>query len=205
MPINSWRSTAINILDSIDENGLEKTQGIIANFSTKRSDEEGPLNEDIERFLKNSAIQFAREKKSITYLVIDVEEVLLLGYFTLAHKTIEIPQSRLSKTKRRIIERYTQLNEVLNVYPVSAFLIAQIGKNYALDETQRISGDLLMKLADKELYDVQHRIGGGLKYLDCEDDIMLIDFYHNKHCFNLFGERLSPRDGKRYLQLMKFF
>lgn len=201
----AWQIQTINILDSIDENGLEKTRAALAKFSTKRSNRENSLNKDIEVFLKNNAIQFAKEKKSITYLVFNMKDGVLLGYFTLAHKTIEVPQSRLSKTKRRVIERYAQLNEALNVYPVSAFLIAQFGKNYALDEKQRISGDLLMKLVDKELYDVQHRIGGGLKYLDCEDDIKLIDFYHSKQNFNLFGERISPKDGKRYLQLMKFF
>ena len=129
----------------------------------------------------------------------------MLGCFTLAHKTIEIPESVLSKTKRKRIERYVRFNKTLNAYPVSVFLIAQFGKNYALDEKQRISGDLLMKLADKELYDVQHRIGGRLKYLDCEDDIKLIDFYQKKQQFQLFDERISEKDGKRYIQLVKFF
>ena len=50
---------AINILDSIDENGPEKTKAALAKFSTKRSNRENSLNEDIEIFLKNNAIQFA--------------------------------------------------------------------------------------------------------------------------------------------------
>jgi hypothetical protein len=62
-----------------------------------------------------------------------------------------------------------------------------------------------MKLADKELYEIQHRIGGGVKYLDCLNDSKLIDFYQKKQQFQLFDERISEKDGKRYLQLVKFF
>lgn len=196
---------AINILDSIDEIGLDETKELLTSFSTIRSYGEDSLNEDIEIFLKKNAIQFAREKKSITYLVLDRNTYLLLGYFTLAHKTIEIPESVLSKTKKKRIERYARFNEALNAYPVSAFLIAQFGKNYALDEGERISGNDLMRLADKELYEIQHRIGSGVKYLDCLDNSKLIDFYQNKQQFQLFDERISEKDGKRYLQLVKFF
>ncbi len=205
MQKSSWERKSINILDCIERIGIDRTQRILAKFSTIRFNGEDSLNKEVEIFLKNNAIQFAREKKSITYLVINEKEISLLGYFTLAHKTIKIPRSGLSNTKKRLIERYSEFDEVLNAYPVSAFLIAQFGKNYALDEAQRISGNDLMKLADRELYEIQHRIGGGVKYLDCEDDVKLIDFYHNKHHFNLFGERLSHKDNRRYLQLMKFF
>ena len=62
-----------------------------------------------------------------------------------------------------------------------------------------------MKLVDDELDDLQHRIGGGMKYLDCEADAKLIKFYQNEQTFKLFGERISEKDGKRYLQYMKFF
>ena len=194
---SSLERKSINILDCIDRIGLDRTERILAKFSTERSNSKKHLNEDIEIFLKNNAIQFAKEKKSITYLVVDEEEVSLLGYFTLAHKTIEIPESVLSKTKKKRIERYARFNEVLNAYPVSAFLIAQFGKNYALDEGERISGNDLMHLADKELYEIQHRIGGGVKYLDCLDNSKLIDFYQNKQQFQLFDERISEKDGKR--------
>ncbi|MBP3870427.1 MAG: hypothetical protein J6E46_05590 [Faecalicoccus sp.] len=205
MQKNAWAGKSINILDYIERIGLNATVEILDKFSTQRSNREQSLNEDIEIFLKNNAIQFAKEKKSITYLVFNVKEGVLLGYFTLAHKTIEIPESVLSKTKRKRIERYARFNKTLNAYPVSAFLIAQFGKNYALDEGQRISGNDLMQFADKELYEIQHRIGGGVKYLDCLDDTKLIDFYQKKQQFQLFDERIIEKDGKRYIQLVKFF
>lgn len=198
-------ASVINILDMVEEVGIDATEAILADFSTRRSDSEEPLNEDIEVFLKNNSIQFAREKKSVTYLVVDENDGSLLGYFTIAHKTIEVPPSGLSKTKIKSVERYAQLHKDLNAYLVSAFLIAQFGKNYSIEQGKRISGDELMKLASKELCEIQHRIGGGLKYLDCEADAKLINFYQKQQNFQLFGERISEKDGKRYLQYMKFF
>ena len=197
------KPTAINILDSIEEIGLDRTKEILAGFSTRGSYRDNPLNEDIEDFLKNNAIQFAKEKKSITYLVLDMEAFLLLGYFTFTHKVIKIPSSVLSNTKKKRVERYAKFDKALNAYPVSAFLIAQFGKNYALNEENRISGNDLMKLVNRELYEVQYRIGGGLKFLECEPDVKLIKFYQNQN-FVPFDNRVSEKDGKEYVQLMKF-
>lgn len=199
----AWQIKTINILDSIDENGLDKTKAALDQFSTKRSDSEHPLNEEIEKFLKNNAIQFAKEKKSITYLVIDMKKGNLLGYFTLTNKIVKIPLSILTNTKKRRIERYAKFDKVLNAYPVSAFLIAQFGKNYVLNEENRISGNDLMKLVDRELYEVQYRIGGGLKFLECEPDVKLIKFYQNQN-FVPFDNRVSEKDQTEYVQLMKF-
>ena len=44
----------------------------------------------------------------------------------------------------------------------------------------------------------------GIVYLDCEANAGLIYFYKKKQNFRLFGERISEKDGKRYLQYMKF-
>ena len=102
------------------------------------------------------------------------------------------------------MNRYAELDEVRNSYLVSGFLIAQFGKNYAVDDGRRITGRDLMKLTQAELSDARHRIGGGIEYLDCEADAKLIGFYESEG-FKLFGERLSVKDNKRYLQYMRFF
>lgn len=196
-----------NILDLLNDYGEENVKEIISDFTTMHQKEDGEstcLNPDIEDFLKRNAVQFAREKKSVTYLVCDEEDGSLLGYFTIAHKPVEVPPDGLSKTDIRKVERYAQLHKGLNAYVVSAFLIAQFGKNYQVDNGQRISGNELMRLCNKELFELQHRIGGGLEYLDCEADAKLIDFYQDNQHFRLFGERISEKDGKRYLQFMKY-
>lgn len=202
MTIGVW-----NILDLDEEAGEAGVNALIDGFTTVRLNEEGEseeLNPDIEIFLKKNALQFAREKKSITYLVCDEDDGSLLGYFTITHKAVEVPPDGLSKTYIRKVERYAQLHKELKAYIVSGFLIAQFGKNYGVDDGHRISGDALMQLCNKELFELQHRSGGGLEYLDCEAHAKLIDFYEKKQGFRLFGERISEKDGKRYLQFMKF-
>ena len=202
MTVGVW-----NILDLNEEAGEEGINALVSDFTTARMNEDGlteNLNPDIEEFLKKDALQFAKEKKSITYLVCDEDDGSLLGYFTITHKAVEVPPDGLSKTYIRKVERYAQLHKELNSYIVSGFLIAQFGKNYAVDDGKRISGSELMRLCNKELYELQHRLGGGLEYFDCEAHAELIDFYEKKQNFRLFGERISEKDGKRYLQYMKF-
>ena len=92
----------------------------------------------------------------------------------------------------------------LGSYLLSGFLIAQFSKNYGVDSGTRITGDELMALCERELVDLQRRVGGGIQYLDCEANAKLISFYENLG-FRLFGERFSEQDGKRYLQYMRFF
>ena len=173
MTLTSW-----NILDLIAGVGEETVSMMIEPFSCIKSvdGEERNLNPDIERFLKENAIQFAKEKKSITYLVGNEATGDILGYFTLAHKAVVIPANGLSKTT---------------------------GKNYAIEDGNLIKGSELMHLVRNELLEIQYRAGGGLIYLDCEADARLIDFYEQEG-FRLFGERISQHDGKRYLQYMKF-
>lgn len=195
-----------NILDMMEEYGEGATQELLSVFSCnkERDGEFISLNPDIEHFIRKNAIQFARQKVSVSYIVGDEEDGAILGFFTLAHKPVEIAADGLSKTTKKTMSRYAQLNAETNSYMVSGFLIAQFGKNYAVDEGKRISGKELMRLANKELADLQHRAGGGMEYLDCEADAKLINFYEGEG-FRLFGERISEHDGKRYLQYMKFF
>ena len=195
-----------NILDLVRENGEESVMEDLSDFSCVRDidGQQKSLNPDIERFIKQNAVSFAQKKVSVSYVVIDEDDGAVLGYFTIAHKPIEMPAAGLSKTTRKTMERYAQLNTETDSYLVSAFLIAQFGKNYAIDNGHRITGKELMELVVNELGDIQHRVGGGIEYLDCEADAKLINFYEGEG-FKLFGERISEKDGKRYLQYMKFF
>lgn len=193
-----------NILDMVEEYGEDSVKEILSVFSCKKDREAGSLNPDIEHFIRDNAIQFARQKISVSYIVGDEDDGSILGYFTIAHKPVEMSSDGLSKTTKKTMSRYAQLNEATGTYLVSGFLIAQFGKNYAVDEGKRITGKELMRLANRELMDIQHRAGGGIEYLDCEADAKLINFYEGEG-FRLFGERISEKDGKRYLQYMKFF
>ena len=201
MNIGVW-----NILYLIKTIGEENVIEFISDFSTAVVIDgvSKILNPEIDKFLKKNAIQFSKERKSITYLVGDKDDGSLLGYFTLTHKAIDIPAQGLSNSMIRKIEKHSRLNPATKTYSISAFLIAQFGKNFAVDQGTRISGDELMSLCVKELSELRYRIGGNVEYLDCEADAKLIRFYQDRHNFTLFGERISENDGKRYLQYMKF-
>lgn len=53
---------------------------------------------------------------------------------------------------------------------------------------------------------VQHEIGGGVVYLECEEKSKLLEFYQSeRNRFRVFGKRYSERDGIKYMQLLKIF
>lgn len=186
-----------NVLDLLESGGEVQLARDLSAFSC-------PQNAEIETFIRQRAIDFARRKLSITYLVTDLADGELLGYFTLAHKAIEIEAEGLSQTSRRRIGRYARYDSEQGTYSVSAFLLAQLGKNFAVENGSRLSGVELMESALDILADIQHRIGGGLVYLDAEDRPELRHFYENKARCTLFGERHSESDATTYLQYMKF-
>lgn len=190
--------TVINILDMLDANKEAELRADFASFSCGKNDE-------IDTFLRKNAIQFARKKLSITYLVYDTEDAQLLAYFTLTHKSIEIDfgNVKLSKTKQEKFKNYVQYDEETGALSASAFLLAQFGKAATVDNGNRISGEELMFCVNDILQDIRRRIGGGIVYLDCEDRKPLVDFYTDTCKFVKFGERISSVDGIRYLQFMK--
>lgn len=193
---------AVNIQDILKAGGEEKVQSLLSDFSS-------PLNEEVEDFVHNKSIEFAKKKLSITYLVIrktDDGKTVLVGIFTLAHKAVEVTNTNISNTARRKLSRYAKLDEETDKYNVSAFLIAQFGKNSAVSEKWKISGNELMDLAFEVLRHVQYFVGGGVVYLDCENIDKVLGFYKSDYNrFKIFGERMARSEGKLYLQLLKFF
>ncbi|MCM1542905.1 MAG: GNAT family acetyltransferase [Blautia sp.] len=188
----------INILDMAEAIGEENLKEFLSDFCW-------PKNEEIQNFVRNNAYEFARKKLSVTYLVVN-EENYIAAIFTLTHKAVEISNADLSNSKRRKIGRYAVLDSESNSYTVSAFLIAQFGKNYALAIEKRPSGNLLMDMVFEVLGQVQHEIGGGIIFLECEDKPELLNFYQNeKNSFIPFNERYSVTDSIKYIQLFNFF
>lgn len=187
----------VNILDSVEENGEIEIEKDLSLFSCS-------INKEIEDFVRYKSIDFARRKLSITYLVYDINDSQLLGYFALTHKAIDIKGENLSNTSRRKLSNHARYEEDSDTYSTSAFLLAQFGKNYGVDNGNRISGAELMEYAMDILADIQHRIGGGVVYLDAEDRPALKEFYEKKTYYKFFGERYSESDKIKYLQYMRF-
>lgn len=190
--------TVMNILDLLESVGTDEVLKGISDFSC-------PKNHEIENFLHKNAIEFARRKLSITYLLLDNLDGEIVGYFTLAHKAIETRNDNISNTVRRKLSSHAKLDADTNSYTVSALLLAQIGKNYGADNGQRITGKKLIEFANDVLNDIQHRIGGDIIYLDSEDNQKLKDFYISENHYKIFGERYSASDHIYYLQMLRFF
>ena len=186
-----------NILDIIENSGENDLINDLSAFSS-------PRNPEIEEFIRSKAIDFAKRKLSITYLVNDLSDGNILGYFTLTHKSIIISDVNLSSTTRKKLARYSRMDKVSGNYMASAFLLAQFGKNYSVDGGNRISGAELMKFATDVLTNIQRQIGGGIVYLDCEDKPKLVSFYTDQN-FKRFDDRFSSEDNQEYIQFMRFF
>ncbi|MCM1262838.1 MAG: GNAT family acetyltransferase [Butyrivibrio sp.] len=187
-----------NILDLLETIGEDKVSFALSEFSCSR-------NMEIEDFIHNNAIDFAKKKMSITHLIFD-EEGQIEAFFTLTHKPSTVGDGLLSKTWQKKLSRHARLEPENHVYSVSAFLIAQFGKNENVRGNEHISGDQLMDFAISVLQSVQRQTGGGVVFLECEDKPGLLEFYQNEHNnFKVYGERFSDSDQTRYIQLLRFF
>ena len=79
---------AVNILDMLNAIGEDAVKNILSDFSC-------PKNFEIESFVKQNALEFAKRKMSITYLVID-EEGQLAAIFALTHKAVQLTNEGLN-------------------------------------------------------------------------------------------------------------
>lgn len=186
-----------NILDILERVGEEELVSGLSDFSCTS-------NKDIENFLKLKAVDFAKKRISITYLVLHVETGEILGFFTLAHKVLYVPAEGMSNNVKRRLERYGSFDKDTNSYLMSAFLLAQFGKNYALGEDDRIAGLALMECVDSILKKIQFQVGGGVVYLDSLDNEHLVHFYSDVCGYRKISERISDSNNTKYLQYLKF-
>ena len=162
---------------------------------------ECPLNKDVESFLKKSAVEFARKHQAVSYLVFSQKNGAFLGYFSLAIKTISVKAQNVSRTVQRKLSRMSTLDE--GEYNIPAYLIAQLGKNFQPRLNDSISGTDLLYLAMEQISLLQHRVGGVLCVLECENKMKLLDFYCKQNHFVEFGTRNAKATDKSLLQLLK--
>lgn len=135
------------------------------------------VNPDVERFFKCNAVDFAKKNQSVTYVVFHTKEMVFVGYFTLVVKPVTVSAKSFSNTQRRRIARVSELNTVTQSYNLSAYLIAQLGKNFAEGAKGFISGEDLLTLACKQIYAIRRDIGGMMVFLEADNHEKLIKFY----------------------------
>ena len=152
-----------------------------------------PKNPDVERFLKKSAIEFTKKNQSVTYLVVSAEDVRLLGYFTLALKPLTVRGETVSNTVKRNLLRISELDEKSDTYTMSAYLVAQLGKNFSESEGKDITGEELLKLAWDKIKEIQYLGGGIVTFLEAENEEKLLSFYRDNR-FSQFDIRQTASE-----------
>ncbi len=194
----------VNIRVYLDKN--KPTYISEENLYTLLSDFECP-NPDVQHFLQHNAIEFTKKDQSVTYLIFNADDASLAGYFTLAVKPISINAGNISKTMAKKLARVSILDAASSSYTTAAYLIAQLGKNYALPKAKRIDGSVLLDFALETIENMKYSVGGIMEFLECEDNTFLLNFY-TKNKFKLFDVRTTiPVHGNephRLNQLLKF-
>lgn len=162
-----------------------------------------PLNSEVEDFIRKKALQATKLKSSISYLVIDEDLADVVGYFTLLVKPFTIQAASLSSKNRRLIARFAEENTEAGDYTASVYLIAQIGKNYAIEESLQISGGDLLNMALDKLRAAQDLVGGKLVLVEREADrAKLLEFY-NANGFKSWNGRYDKKDQVQYDQMIR--
>ena len=193
----------VNLKHVIDGFGEERTKAILSEFSC-------PLNHDVEKFLKEKAIEFTKQGLAETSLVMASYKGRpeIVGYFSLSNKTITVNPSKLNRRMRDRLKRFGRYDDMLKVYCISAPLIGQLGKNYRDGLNKLITGDELLQMACDRLSVIQMELGGRFVYLECEDTRKLREFYERNHFFEFDRRDLDADEtdlkGKYLVQLMRY-
>lgn len=177
----------INIHEFLDniESGEDELHQILSGFFCNK-------NTDVESFFRNESIEFAKKSQSVTYLVFSRIDSSLVGYYSIAIKPISIRANVISNTSKRKIERVGKFDENTGMYVLSAFLIAQLGKNFSGHSTV-IRGDELLQLAVDTVKDIKRMAGGTVVFLEAENNNKLLEFYRN-NCFKEFNVRAVEKN-----------
>ena len=69
---------------------------------------------------------------------------------------------------------------------MSAYLIAQFGKNFKENTNKIITGQELMELAKCKIRELQYMLGGMVTFLEAEANEKLLDFYTKQNDFKIF-------------------
>lgn len=166
--------------------GEDKLAQLLSEFSC-------PLNPDVERFLKQQAIEFAKKHQAVTYLILSLEDAELLGYFSVTIKPLVIKAGPFSNTVKRKLARFSEIDKTEQTYNLSAYLIAQLGKNCNGRVQGRITGQELLEVAIRQTQMLQYQAGGMVTFVEADNKEKLLSFYEN-YGFKRFDTRQTISD-----------
>lgn len=169
------------------------------------SDFSCPKNPDVEYFLRKNAIEFTKKNQSVTYLVFSNDVGELVGYFSIALKPLTVKGETISNTVKRKLLRVSELDERSQTYTMSAYLIAQLGKNFTGGCNTKITGAEMLELAWSVIEEMQYIGGGMVVFLEANNDKKLLKYY-NDNRFSQFDTRQTVsknRESHELVQLLR--
>ncbi len=143
--------------------------------------------------MKKSSVEFTKKNQSVTYLVFDISSMVLVGYFALALKPLTVRGETVSNTVKKKLLRVSEWDEKSDTYTMSAYLIAQLGKNFTNGAEKKITGEELLVLAWNKIKEIQYLGGGVVTFLEAENEEKLLSFYRNNR-FSQFDIRQTTSD-----------
>ncbi len=161
------------------------------------------INPEVQDFLVRKALQAEKLKSAITYLVFGTATSHLLGYFTLVLKPFSVARDQLSSNNRRLVSRFAQLNERTGEYTAALYLIAQVGRNFAVGGLERITGKALLELALERLRAAQKIVGGKLVLVERDADCPKLLAFYNSCGFKSWNRRYDKHDAVQYDQMIR--
>ena len=176
--------------------GEDKLVQLLSEFSC-------PLNPDVERFLKQQAIDFAKKHQAVTYLVLSLEDAELLGYFSITIKPLVVKAEPFSNTAKRKLARFSEIDKSEQTYNLAAYLIAQLGKNFNDKAKGRITGQELLEAAIRQTQILQYQVGGMVAFVEAENKEKLLSFYEN-YGFKRFDTRQTVSSSRSVNDLLLF-
>lgn len=198
----------VNLRTMVEELGEGRTKEILSSFSC-------PLNLDVEYFLRAKAISFAVQGWAQTHLVVASyrKEPVIVGYFSLANKSITVSdnaRAKLSSSVRRRLRQFSTYEPRTRTMVISAPLIGQLGKNFQNGYHKLITGAELLQMACDKIKNIQMELGGRFAYLECEDKPKLVQFYQNNGFIEfdhrwLDRDELDTLDGRYLVQMIRHF
>ena len=163
-------------------------------------------NDEVDGFLRSNALEFTRRMVSMTMLVFERARQRCVGYFTLAHKPLSMPVAALNRTQLKRVARFAKPDAGGRCCTLSAFLVAQIGKNRNAENGRLISGAKLLELAKDSIRAAQARVGGQVVFLEMEHGNAKLARFYADNGFYKFGTRDAVEGGRpvTYDQLFLF-
>ncbi len=191
----------IKLTDFIRDVGEDEARRRLSSFSS------GGLNNEVEEYLRDAAFRHSRKKTSITYLVMaNGNTHNCLAYYTLAVKPFSIRLTRLTARQKNAMKDLARISisKEEKHYGISSYLIAQLAKNYALEDGKLISGRDLVGFILDQIRGIRDQVGGKVVFLEYEKDRpKLRDFY--KSCaFEEFKMPSDADDGASFGQMFCF-